>query len=458
MDPDLQTPNAARLPAPERRGAPREVLQLAYPVILTQISVTLMQLVDSAMVGRIGSSELGAVGFGGIWIWTCLSLFVGLATSVQTFVAQEDGAGRVDACGAWAWHGFYTVVPVSALAGLAIYFGAPLLIAAIDPSEALGALATDYMQARSFGSAGLIAAMVLISFFRGFGDTRTPLYCTVAAVLVNGLLDYALIFGNFGLPQWGVYGAGFATSVAEYFQLACLLFFFTRRTVRRRYDTRPRRPQASASRRLLRTGLPIGGQWCLEMTSFAAFSSIVARMGDASMAASQALIVLLSLSFMQAIAISIAVATLVGRYVGANDFKAAERSFRTGLGLALVLGGLFAALFLAIPGPLIGIFTKDVDVLALTAPLLLMAAAFQIVDAFGIVADGALRGAGDTLWPFVVRFLLAWGVQVPLAWFLGITLGGGLTWMWIGSTIYVALLASILVARFRSGAWKRIRI
>ena len=91
-------------------------------------------------------------------------------------------------------------------------------------------------------------------------------------------------------------------------------------------------------------------------------------------------------------------------------------------------------------------------------PLLLVAAAFQIFDALGIVSDGALRGAGDTLWPFVVRFFLAWGIQVPLAYTLGITLGGGLTGAWIGSMVYIAILSSILVGRFRSGRWKLIQI
>ena len=87
-----------------------------------------------------------------------------------------------------------------------------------------------------------------------------------------------------------------------------------------------------------------------------------------------------------------------------------------------------------------------------------MAAGFQVFDAFGIVTDGGLRGAGDTLWPFVVRFVMAWCVQVPLAYGLGITLGGGLTWAWVGSMIYVAATAAILVGRFRSGAWRSMQI
>ena len=98
-----------------RTGALREVLVLAYPVILTQLSQTTMGVVDSAMVGRLGATALAGVGFGAIWMWTIFSLFYGTATGVQTFVAQNDGAGRARDCGRWAWQGLYAVVPVTAL-------------------------------------------------------------------------------------------------------------------------------------------------------------------------------------------------------------------------------------------------------------------------------------------------------------------------------------------------------
>ena len=439
-------------------GSVREVLDLAYPVILTQISVTLMQLVDSAMVGRLGTSELGAVGFGGIWMWTTLSLFVGLSTAVQTFVAQDHGAGNAHTTGKWVWQGIYTTLPITAIAMLVIFWAAPMLIDWVEPSETLRPLAADYIQARSLGGVGLVTAMVLTSFFRGLGDTRTPLYCTIVANLFNAVLDYGLIFGELGFPAWGVFGAGFATSLSEWILLLAIACFFAQRRIRASFDTRPVSPDRTAIRRLLRIGLPIGGQWCLEMTSFAAFSAIVVQMGDSAMAASQAIIVLLSLSFMQAVGMSIAVATLVGRYVGSGDLRAAEKSFYSGIRLALGLGGIMAIAFLAFPEALIRIFTRDTEILRLGGPLLMLGAAFQIFDALGIVSDGALRGAGDTLWPFAVRFALAWGVQVPIAYTLAVTLDGGLLGAWLGAFVYIVLLASILIWRFRSGRWRAIQI
>jgi MATE family multidrug resistance protein len=194
------------------------------------------------------------------------------------------------------------------------------------------------------------------------------------------------------------------------------------------------------------------------MTSFAVFTSVVASMGDAKMAASQAFVMLLSLSFMQAIGISIASSTLVGRYVGAGDRPGVRASFRSSLVLGVGLAGVVAVLFVTIPTPLLRIFTDDPAVVALGRPLLLLGALFQLFDAVAIITEGALRGAGDTRWPFLLETALGWGFFVPVAYGLGIALEGGLTGAWFGGLIYIGLLALLLVRRFRSGAWQQIRI
>lgn len=440
------------------RGGLREVWLLAYPVILTQLSMTTMGVVDSAMVGRLGATELAAVGFGGIWIWTVFCGFIGTATGVQTFVSQDYGANQAARCGSWTWQGAWVMAPVTAVAAVTVVAFVEPLLAALAPSPAMQPLAASYMSIRAFGAVGLCLATVFSAFFRGIGDTRTPLYVTLLANALNIVLDYGLIFGRFGLPEWGVAGAATATAISEWLYGIVMIVFFLRRGVRDRYRTAPIRPSLRDQRRLLRTGLPIGGQWMLEMVSFAVFLTLVARMSDASMAASQAFIALLSMSFMQAVGIGIAVSTLVGQYIGSRDLGSASRSFGSAQKLTLVLSGGIAVLFIAVPDQLMGIFTTDPEVLALGRPLLLVGAVFQFFDAFGIVADGALRGAGDTRVPFVVRFVLAWGLFVPLAWLLGVHLEGGLTAAWIGGAVYVIVLTLYLLWRFRSGAWQTIRI
>ncbi len=450
-----------RSPASEpisARGGLREVTLLAYPVVLTQLAGTTMHVVDAAMVGRLGVTELGAVGYGGIWLWTAMSFFLGTTTAVQTFVSQAFGAGDRAACGAWAWQALYVVVPLTAV-------GIPLFVWAFDgvlstlgPSAELGGLASIYVRTRALGAVGLAVAFALTSFFRGLGDTKTPLYVALVANGCNAVLDYGLIFGNLGLPAWGVMGAGAATAAAEWIYGAAMVVLFLRRRVSGTYATAPVRVRPDEIRRFAKVGLPIGGQWVLDMISFALFSSVVAHMGDAAMAASQAMVVLLSLSFLQAIGIQVSASTLVGQYVGARDFVAAERSYRSALKLGVALGVGIGLVFLAVPEALLRVFTDDPEVLRLGRPLVALGAGFQLFDAIGIVASGALRGAGDTRWPFAVQTALAWGLGLPLALGIGVPLGGGVFGAWLGMTVYVAVLAAVLRWRLHSGAWKEMRI
>lgn len=279
-----------------------------------------------------------------------------------------------------------------------------------------------------------------------------------AANAVNLVLNYGLIFGHLGLPRLGVAGAALATALAEWVYATWLLRAVWRPAPRREFRTAFAAPDGAAMRRFLRTSAPIGGQWFLDMLAFAAFSTLVARMGAAQMAASQALLSLMHLSFMQVVGVQMGVATLVGRYVGGRDFAAARRSHASAMWVGVGLSVAVAALFLVAPDACLRLFVHDDEVLRLGAPLLAVGAAFLVLDAWGVLNGGALRGAGDTRWPFVVQTLLAWGLFLPAAWTGGVLLDAGLLGAWWGGVVYVAALGAALHWRFRSEAWQQVRI
>ncbi|HVO23758.1 MAG TPA: MATE family efflux transporter [Candidatus Margulisiibacteriota bacterium] len=439
-------------------GGVAEVALLASPAVLQTLSDTVMQVVDSAIVGRLGVTELGAVGFGGIWVWTMLVAFVGAATGVQTFVSHAFGAGERKQCGPWVWQALYALLPAAVLWVVAIELAFGPLIRLLGPSAELQALATSYAHGRLCGAPAVVAAVTLTSFFRGLGDTRTPLMATVLANVLNALACYGLVFGRFGLPALGVAGAGIATAISNWTYTGIMLVALLRPRMVTEYATRPTPADPSAMWRYARTSVPVGGQWVLDMISFALFSTIIARMGDTQMAASQAMIQLLSLSFMQAFGISIACGALVGRYVGARDLPSAERAHHSAMKLGMALATAVAVLFLAVPDALLGIFTSDPEVIMLGRPLLALGALFQLLDAVGIIAGGSLRGAGDTRFPFVMQATLAWCVRLPLVYCFAVVLARGVVGAWFGELLYVAVLGSAWLLRFRSGVWRTIRI
>ncbi len=457
MSVQVGTPSDSRALASTRGGA-GEVAFLAFPIVVQTISETIMHLIDSAMVGRLGATQLGAIGFSGIWIWTLFVLFTGTGQGVQAFVSRHDGAGEQRLCGPWIWHAAAPLVPAMAAWMFVVALIYPHLVAAIGPSPELGAAAIEYGYARLPGGPAVVANFVLMGFFRGIGDTRTPLFATVGGILVNAVVAYALIFGELGLPRLGVAGAAVGMVAGSWTILGLLAFAALRRPMRLRYHTQPCRPDPAEVARFLRTSAPIGGQWLLDMATFAIFGSIVARMGDVSMAASQATLQLLSVSFMQAYAISLAAGTLVGRYIGARELEASERSYRSGQWLALGVSAIVAALFVSVPEAMLAIFTDDPRVLELARPLLALAAFFQVIDAVGIVAGGSLRGAGDTQWPFMVQATLAWVLRLPAVYVFAIWLEGGVFGAWVGELVYVFVLSLCFVLRFRAGHWRTVRI
>lgn len=445
-------------PAQGKAGGIREVAVLAFPAVLQTLSDTLMHVTDSAVVGRLGVTELAAVGFGGVWLWTLLVIFFGTGNGTQTFVSQAFGAGERRECGRWTWQAIYALVPLSAVWAILLAIGFPGLIRWLGPAENLQQLSLDYVYGRLPGTPALITGVVLTAFFRGLGDARTPMLAAIVANGTNIFLDIVLVFGWLGFPQWGVAGAGIATAIAHFVNAGILLTLVLRRRYRDTYGTLPCSPSLGAIRRLSRTCIPVGGQWFLDMVSFAVFSTIIARMGNVEMAASQAMIQLLSLSFMQAYGLSIASAALVGRYVGARELAAAERTHRSSLQLGLLLAALVALLFVAIPETLLRVFTSDAELLNLGRPLLALGALFQLVDAMGIIASGSLRGAGDTRFPFLVQAVLAWALRLPLVYTGAILFRGGVFGAWVGELLYVAVLGATWLLRFRNGAWRSIRI
>lgn len=436
----------------------RELAVLAVPFVLTQLLFSMMGLVDAAIVGRLGATELAAVGLSGTWLWTLSSFFIGASSVVQIFVAQNQGAGRDRECGGWAWQGIGSTVPFAVVTSAVLYFAADTAVAWIAPSEEVASLAAEYLRARSFGIVGLTAAIAVASFFRGIGDARTPLVATVIANLVNVLLDLGLVYGWYGFPELGVRGAGLATSISEWLYFAIVAIAFLRPSLRARFDTGWRGPRLEPVLRLWRVGLPVGGQWVMEMLAYSLFTTLVARMGDAAMAASHAFGQLASLSFMQAAGISTATATLVGRYIGAGQPDRAAQRFRSSLVLGGTAGAAIALAFLFVPESLVRLFSNDPDVIALGTPLLTIGALYQLFDALSVLSDGALRGAGDTRWPFVVRCLASWLIFLPAAWLLAYRFELGLTGAWIGGVFSSATLAVVLYLRFQSGAWRRIEI
>jgi len=440
------------------RGNYREVWILAYPAILTMMSQTVMGLTDAMMVGRLGKIELAAVGLAGTLVWSIFSFFNGTVSGVNTFVAQYYGAQEHKKCGIVTWQGLYLSLLFGIILAALGYWG-HVFFDLMRPSPEVRQLGSLYTRIRMSGGGFFVAYLCLSCFFRGIGNTKTPMVVVIVANLINIVGDYLLIFGKLGFPQWGVRGAAIATVFANFVAATTLLVIFLRRRYDRPFGSRSTiRLHLSEIRRLLRLGTPIGVQYFLEMGSFLIFAAMIGRMGNDQLAANTSIIRLLHISFMPAFGISIAATSLVGKYVGAKQPERAVLSGYTAIKLGLFYTALVGVLFLSLRAPLVGLFNKSEQVLFLGSRILLFAAVFQFFDGAGIISAGALRGAGDTRWTMIVGVIFSWFVFAPLALLFGFGLKMGVVGSWLGATIYIIVLGSTLFWRYRSKRWLAIKI
>ncbi|MCZ6676350.1 MAG: MATE family efflux transporter [Candidatus Poribacteria bacterium] len=439
-------------------GGYREVWLLAYPVVITMASRTAMMLVDTAMVGRLGLTELAAVGLAGILTWTLFSFFNGLLVSINTFVAQRYGADDRRGIAVATWQGLYIALGSYLVVLLISRFMAPLF-ALMKPSAEIQRLGGIYAQIRLYGGISLFISVGIGSFLRGVGDTKTPMRIELVVNVINIILDYLLIFGNFGFPRLEVAGAAIATLIAGIIAAVGYLAVFLSRKSDQAFQTRSQfQMDVREIRRILRIGIPLGVQFFLDLGSFTVFAALIGRMGDVALAANNAAIALVSASFMPLQGFSLTATTLVGQYIGSDQLHYARKSGYTTIKMGVVYTFVVAVLFLTMPAFLLSLITPDPEVVQLGKRVLFFAAIFQLSDGFGICSAGALKGAGDTLFTMWVSIGYAWLLFLPLAYGLGTVLGYGIAGAWCGATIYIVLVGTTYFLRFRSDRWERIQI
>lgn len=451
------TPSRVTLPPPSVRGSTREVLRLAWPAVLNMISVTLMGIVDAWIVGRIGTNEQGAVGFSNTFMWSMWCFFIGTLVLVQTFVAQHTGAGRPERAAQAASVGLKVALVFSIIPFAFAFFGRPFFVLCGVAPEMLSH-ADVYYKIRMIGTVFVFLTTVGDAYFRGIGDTITPMFATIIANVLNALLCWLLVFGwtPGGVPALGVAGAALATVFATFVQV--LVYWGLARRRRSRGLPAPHfrdRVTREEVRELLRVGAPSGMHWLLDIGAWTLFTMRVATLGAAEAAANMIGIMIIRVSFLPGYGIGTAAQTLVGQYLGAGDVASARRSGWTAVKISAVYMGLCGLLFLAIPHRLTAFFSLDPEVVAIGSRLLLWAALFQLSDSVQVVIGSALRGAGDTNFVMWSGLAGAWLVFIPITWYLMEVRGMGSEGGWIGVIAWATALAALLFWRFRGSAWTK---
>ena len=435
-----------------------ETLGLAFPLVISFLSMTVMGIVDTFIVGKIGTAEQGGVGMGATLFWTILSLFTGTMTATSTFVAQSYGAEKHELIKRWVMAALWLIPPMSLIMWLFI----PIFPYAVDlmaTTEEVRPHVVPYMTIRLIGAPFIIATIALSGFLRGLGDMKTPMIITVIVNLVNIFLDVILVFGYGPIPEMGVEGAAWATVAASGLSAALYLRVYLGKNYADVFGTRSWVwVKKEELLQFLKIGLPIGGSWIIESISWALMTIYVASIDPEGLAAHIIVFTIIHFSFMPAVAFSIAASTLVGQYLGAERIDLAKRSANKAIISSMMLMGIFGIFFVVSRGRLIALFNPDPAVVEMGSVLLLIAAGFQLLDAIGIAISGILKGAGDTRYPLYVQIGAAWFVFAPMIFILGQGVGWGVYGAWIAALVFISQLGLLLLLRYVGGKWQHSRV
>jgi len=423
---------------------------LAIPVVLSELGWVAQGVVDTIMVGKLGPAAIGAVALGNAVYYTPSLFGIGLVLGLDTLVAQAYGRRDHDECHRWLAQGVYLaciVTPPLMLLIAVVSFGFAHL--GIIPQVA--GMAGGYLRLLNWGTLPLLLYGATRRYLQGVGQVRVITVTYLLANLLNWFGNWVLIYGKFGFPALGVNGSAISTCIARFGMAAALLGFAWRyeRTRGHPLFRHWAGPSLLRLQQLIRLGAPAAGQIILEVGAWNLATFSAGYLDPVALATHSIALNYASISYMVPLGVSAAAAVSVGHAVGAGD---PERARRAGW-LALLLGTSFmlmaAVVFLVAPRPLIALYTRNPQVLAVGPTLLWVAAAFQIFDGIQTVSTGALRGLGETRVPMFANLVGYWVLGLPLGLLLCFVLHWGIYGLWIGLTLALVVIAVTVLLRWR---------
>ncbi len=445
-------------------GGGGEVWRVAYPLILSHMSLTVQIFVDRVFLTWYSPEGVAGAVTGGFFAYVPIMLFTSTGEYLTTFVAQYFGAGRPRRIGPAMWQGFYFVLLAAAVIAALQPLAGPLFRTAGHPPAVLEA-ELAYSQTLMLGAFFPVLMATLASFFSGRGITLVVLVVNIAATLVNVVLDYGFIFGKLGLPELGVRGAALATIASQAVGASIFAALILSRGNRTAFATASGfRPELPLLGRLFRYGVPAGLQVSLEVLAFSLFMLIVGTIDTVSLAATSIAFSLNAIVFFPMLGLGLGVSALVGRYQGASQSAIAERVAYSALTMSLIYMTACGAVYIFAPDVLLGPFAAGADpaafegIAGVARILLRFVAIYSIFDMFNVIFAAALKGAGDTAYPLVLTVTLGTFAMLLPALVLCRYLGYGVYAAWMAASAYVVLIGLLMIRRFRGGRWRSMRV
>jgi len=463
---------------PKDKSLFKYIFTLAIPVIVSNISRVLMGLVDTMMVGHLGASAIAAVGMASMVTWTAMSIGIAFRTGTQTVVSRRLGQKKYSECGTALRNMHFFVLLFGIPLTYLFYSNTAQIMSFFLKDQATLELCVQYSLYIYLSIYFIYASFVFQGFYTGIEKTKVHMKVVVFSNILNFYLNAGLIFGSkqieeflssysldflsilwtpFNFPELGVKGAAIGTLVATIWGCLHYSFYLFKKDIKNPYKVFKNNIDISMLKRQLIIAYPLAIQEFMVMLSLTIFYKIIALIGIIQLAATQIIFKIMHASFMPAIGIGQACATLVGKFLGEENPDKAELSINESLRGSIYIMGAVGICFIVFSDYIIPFFIQDKEVIKLAVPGLRFVGFLQFIDAFCFTLWFALTGAGDTKIPAIFDIINHWLVFVPLCYFLSIYCGYGYWGAWFSFGFHLIIIAIFMFIRFKMGNWKKIK-
>ncbi len=435
----------------------RTNINLAVPVMASQLGQVMVGVADNMMVGQVGYIPLAGASLGNAIFYFFMTFGLGVSFAITPLVGFADGEGKKAECGQVLRHGLV----VNTVLGVILF--ALVMVAAnylhlFGQEAAVVEQATPYMFVIGFSMIPLLVFQTFRQFSEGLSMTKVPMVVSVSMNILNIMLNYLLIYGKFGFPALGLLGAGIATLIARTIMAVVLAAYVLMNSRFKPYLSGMglRNLDVKLIRDLLRIGVPAGLQFVFEIGAFSMAALMMGWIGAVTQAAHQIAINLASITYMTVSGLGAAAAIRVGNQLGRRDYKTMKKAALTLVGMGASLMVLFAIVFIVGRDYLPLLYNDEVAVVEIASSLLIIAALFQLSDGVQVIMLGALRGMKDVKIPTIITFLSYWVIALPLAYVLAFVYGYGANGIWLGLFLGLTIAAVWVFGRFIKLANQRI--
>ncbi|WP_299691185.1 MATE family efflux transporter [uncultured Tateyamaria sp.] len=430
----------------------RAIMVLGLPLIGGHLGQVAIGVTDTMMLGWYGVTELAALTAAGSWFFVLFLMGSGFAWAVMPMVAASHAEDDDTAIRRATRMGLWLSLAFAALSMPLMIWSEPILLA-LGQTDDVARLGAEYLMVAGWGIFPALIVMTLKSYLAALERTQIVFWITALAALVNGLANYAFIFGNWGAPELGITGAALASLFTQIAMLVGVVIYVLFRMPEHTIFARLWRPDWDMFGQVFRLGWPIGLTSLSEVGLFAASAFMMGWLGEVPQAAHGIALQLASITFMVHLGLSNVATIRAGNALGRHDIPHMVRGAHTVFALSVATALATIVLFVAMPEPLVSLFLgRDVagrdEIMAIGIVLLAMAAVFQLVDGAQVIALGLLRGVQDTKVPMILAAVSYWAIGMPFSYIFGFVLEWGGVGVWMGLVVGLAAAGVALMLRF----------